>query len=449
VIAGIRELALRRVVLPLGGLFTGQRVMRYLSFVEQAQWWERERLDDYVDGELRRLARTAYEEVPLFRRLMTDGGVSPRDVLRRADLHRLPILTKARAREAAPGDRVRSVAGKTWDACSSGSTGENFCAKQDAATLARLRALNMAAFVWGGWPIGAEHLQTGMTLERGAIRSMKDALLGCHYESAFDLTEEHLNSMAEIILGRRLRHVRGYPGSLYYLAKRLKERGERAPMDSVVTWGDNLFPHYRELLEAVFERRVTDVYGCAEGILVAAQCEQGRYHVFATDVIMEIVDDDGLPAGPGQTGHVLLTRLHPGPQPFLRYRVGDMAIAGDDSPCPCGRSFPTFTKIEGRDTDVVLTPGGNRLIVHFFTGILEHFRDLDAFQVVQDELASCTVLVVARHADPGLEARVIEALRAKGADLTINVQRVPEIPPSASGKRRFVISSLQREQGPA
>ncbi len=39
--------------------------------------------------------------------------------------------------------------------------------------------------------------------------------------------------------------------------------------------------------------------------------------------------------------------------------------------------------IQGRSADIVTTPSGNRLIVHFFTGVLEHFSEVDSFQVVQ------------------------------------------------------------------
>jgi len=422
--------------------------MRHVNFVERAQHWTASKLDEHVNHGLVALVRTAYDEVPLYRQLMDRRGVTPDDIRDRGDLVKLPILTKDLVRQAAPEERVRPVEARTWDISSSGSTGENFVTKYDPPTEARCRALNLVSYGWGGWHFGAAHLQTGMSLQRGFVKKAKDVLFGCHYESAFDLTPEHLDHMADLLLRHRLKHIRGYPGSLYFLAKRLHERGQRATMASVLTWGDNLFAHYRELLEEVFQQRVTDVYGCGEGMLIASQCERGSYHVFNTDVVMEIVDEAGQAVGPGEMGHVLLTRLHPGPQPFLRYRVGDMARAGDGTPCPCGRAFETFDGIQGRDTDVILTPDGNRLIVHFFTGILEYFHDIEAFQVYQEELARCTVRVVAPGADATLEARVVEALRAKGADLAIDVERVAEIPPSPSGKRRFVISSLNREQGP-
>ena len=51
--------------------------------------------------------------------------------------------------------------------------------------------------------------------------------------------------------------------------------------------------------------------------------------------------------------------------------------------CPCGRKLPMLEKIIGRDTDIVYTSRGKALIVHFFTGILEHVHEIKQFQVYQ------------------------------------------------------------------
>jgi phenylacetate-CoA ligase len=99
--------------------------------------------------------------------------------------------------------------------------------------------------------------------------------------------------------------------------------------------------------------------------------------------------------------------------------------------------------IQGRDTDVVVTPSGNRLIVHFFTGILNHFPEVESFQVTQESPEAILVRVVpADGFSEETAGRIVSALRAKGADLEIEVEAVKEIPAAPSGKRRFVISRL-------
>jgi phenylacetate-CoA ligase len=434
---------LERALLPLGDRLVGQRMMARLRFLRQAQWWDPDRLAAERQRRLRELVNVAYREVPFYRSLLDDAGVRPAEIRAPEDLVRIPPATKAALRAGYPRQTTRPTGQRTHESCSSGSTGANFCVREDPETAGWHRASFLLAMEWSGWRIGEPHLQTGMTLKRGPVKGIKDRLLRCSYVSAFDLSDEALDRALEILDRKKIEHLRGYPGSLYYLARRAMEKGWNRPLRGVVTWGDSLYSHYRGTIERAFGARVLDTYGVGEGMQVSAQCEErGLYHLHALDVIVECVDDDGDPVSPGQTGHLLLTRLHAGPMPLIRYRVGDLGVLTAKT-CPCGRGFAAIAgmeSIQGRDTDVVITPSGNRLIVHFFTGILNHFPEIDSFQVVQEDSRSILVRVVP---DVGYSAeippRIVAALREKGADLEIEVDTVDDIPAAPSGKRRFVI----------
>jgi phenylacetate-CoA ligase len=239
---------------------------------------------------------------------------------------------------------------------------------------------------------------------------------------------------------------------LYAIAQRAKRLGWNAPLRSIVTWGDNLYGHYRRTIEDAFKTRVFDTYGCGEGFQIAAQCgSNGAYHIHSPDVIVECVDDAGAPVNPGHVGNLILTRLHAGPMPFIRYHVGDVGVLGDSERCGCGRGYDLMRCVLGRDTDVVLTPSGNRLIVHFFTGILEHFPEISSFQVVQEQLKAITLRIVpAPTFSRETQSRIISKLQEMGgADLHIDVEVVHEIPVAPSGKRRFVIAKPSMSTGSA
>ena len=436
----------RHGILPVGDRLFGQRMMQRLALLERAQWWPPERVHEARDAALRALMRTAYDEVPFYRRLMREAGVGRTDIQRAADLAALPLVTKDMLRAAYPHETMRRTGFKLYEVCSSGSTGANFFVLEDSETAGWWRASLLLAFEWAGWRIGEPHMQTGMTLSRTDGRGLKDLLLRCEYVSAYDLTDAHLDAALAQLERHRLAHLRGYPGSVYYLARRALETGWNRPLRSVATWGDTLFPHYRETIERAFATRVFDLYGIGEGMQIAAQCGEGQsYHLHALDVIVDVVDDAGRPVPPGVCGHLILTRLHPGPMPLIRYRVGDIGVMRD-SACACGRGFDVLESVQGRDTDVVLTPSGNRLIVHFFTGVLEHFAEISAFQVVQTEPDAIAVRVVpAESYAPDTSDRIIARLREKGAaELRIEVEPVREIPAAPSGKRRFVISDYAR-----
>lgn len=437
---------LRNTLLPLGDRVFGQRMIQRLKFLEEAQWWDRERLYARRDASLRDLVSTSYAEVPLYRELMDAARVKPADIRTPADLMKLPIVDKALLRANHPHRTTRTTGQKTYDEFSSGSTGRPFSVKEDAYTAGWYRASFMLGLEWTGWQIGTPYLQTGMALKRSLAKRLKDNFLRCRYVTAYNLQDERLDANLSILEKYKLEHLMGYPGSIYYLALRAQRVGWNHPLKSVVTWGDTLYPHYRKTIEEAFQTRVYDHYGCAEGIWVSAQCGEGQtYHIHTLDVVVEYLDDDDQPVPAGQPGHLILTRLHPGPMPLLRYRVGDIGISGGARLCECGRSFDVMESIQGRDTDVVITPSGNRLIVHFFTGIIEYFLQVDTFQVIQTEPDRIVVRIVpASGYSPEVEREIVARLKAQGADLNIQVETVPEIPLSSGGKRRFVINQVER-----
>lgn len=433
------------VLLPLGDRWNGNTMIPRLRFLRDAQWWDQPRIRAYQADALGKLIHVAYSEVPFYRALMDSARISPRDIVVPDDLYRLPVVTKGMLRKGYPESTSRPTGRRVSESATSGSTGENFRVLEDDRTVGWYRAAFLLSAEWSGHRIGLPHLQMGMNLSRSLDRRLKDALLRTHYFSAYDLSDAALDTVLDRLERNRIDYLWGYPGSIYYLARRASQRGWNRPLHSVVTWGDSLYPHYRKTIETSFAAKVYDTYGCAEGIQVAAQCGAGEgYHVHDFDTIVQYVDEDGQSAPAGLAANVVLTRLYPGPMPLIRYSVGDVALPGRSEPCPCGRSLSRMARIQGRSGDVVITPSGRRLIVHFFTGILEYFREIESFQIVQERIDRITLRVVPTGSyTVATEAAVIAALKEKGADLTIDICTVDTIPLTAGGKRRFIVSTLE------
>jgi len=438
--------ALRNVLLPAGDRAFGQRMMARLRFLEQAQWWAPTQIQERRDALLRELIAVAYREVPFYRDLLASRQLTPADIRCPADLAKLPVVTKQMLRAGYPDKTTRPTGQKTYEARTSGSTGENFAVVEDHETKGWYSASFLLCLEWAGWEIGTPHMQTGMTLSRSLDRRLKDRLLRCHYVSAFDMDDAHIDTVLDRLEHHKLEHLWGYPPSLYFYALRALKRGWNRPLRSIVTWGDNLYPHYRKAMEQAFRAPVTDTYGVGEGTQVSAQCEHQRYHVHDLDVVVEYVDDEGQPVPSSAPGNLLLTRLHPGPMPLIRYRVGDVGVAGEQTPCKCGRGFGLMQKIEGRDADVVLTPSGNRLIVEFFNGLIDDVPEIDSFQVIQEQIDRITIRVVPRpgFSDDTKRNLIRESQRHGAEDLAIDIEVVDRIPLTPGGKRRYVINKIRQ-----
>lgn len=443
-----RSWATRNVMLPMSDRLMGHPMIRRLRFLEKAQWWSPEQIIARQNELLASTIRTAYDDVPFYRSLLDASRVRPEDIRCAAELARIPVVTKQTLRDAFPERCLRATRQRTYEAATSGSSGQGFRIQEDNETAAWYRASFLLASEWAGWRVGEPHLQSGVTLQRSGVKALKDRLLGCHYVSTADLSDERLDEMLDLLDRRKVRHLFGYPAFIYFLALHAQKRGWNSAMTSVITWGEMLLPTYRDEIERAFNTRVFDTYGCSEGFQISAQCGAGSgYHTHDLDVVLELLDGDGQPVGPGETGNVVITRLHPGPMPFIRYSVGDLATRGETVHCECGRGFSTMSAIQGRSTGVVMTPSGNRLLVHFFNGIMKSFADVDYYQVVQSTADALHIRVVPRATlKPDTEEGILAMLRSRGMnDMRLTIESTPELPLTPGGKRRYIINEVLQD----
>jgi phenylacetate-CoA ligase len=145
-------------------------------------------------------------------------------------------------------------------------------------------------------------------------------------------------------------------------------------------------------------------------------------------------------------GYVLITRLDCYTMPLIRYYLGDIAQKpANPKPCPCGRHFSQLERIIGRDTDIVFTPSGKSMIVHFFTGILEFVPEIKQFRVIQREISSIEMEYIP---DKNFSEEVLKKVEHEihshlGEPFPITFRKVSEIPATASGKPQIIQSFLK------
>jgi phenylacetate-CoA ligase len=138
-----------------------------------------------------------------------------------------------------------------------------------------------------------------------------------------------------------------------------------------------------------------------------------------------------------------VTDLHNFAMPFLRYRNGDLAIASDRV-CPCGRGLPLIEEVHGRTLDVLRSPDGRHISGVFVPMFFKDYPWVAEFQVEQTALDQIEVRI---KPGAGFSEELLLDLRADlqrrlGSQITIHFSLVDQIPRSASGKHRPVISRL-------
>jgi phenylacetate-CoA ligase len=156
--------------------------------------------------------------------------------------------------------------------------------------------------------------------------------------------------------------VIGLPTILAYVSREIRKRDQSVKMDFAVSGGELLTPGLQRQIETVFSR-VLNFYSSIEAQHpIAVECAGTEHlHVNEQGVILEILGENGHPVRPGERGEVVLTSLLSFLMPIIRYRMGDLAIAGPLH-CPCGKPGRTIRSLEGRKSDYFRLPGGERFL---------------------------------------------------------------------------------------
>lgn len=150
----------------------------------------------------------------------------------------------------------------------------------------------------------------------------------------------------------------GHASAISRIADEVEESGAPLPVPptSVVTSVDTLTPEMAGRIGRVLRAPVHSWYGSREfNGYVAGTLPGTRRYVFNPLLVhMEIVDEAGRRALPGETGRLVLTDLNNYVMPFVRYDTGDLAVASDTS----RGGWPAIEDLVGRSSHVLRLPSG-------------------------------------------------------------------------------------------
>ena len=306
-----------------------------------------------------------YENVPYYRNLMDEKGVTPDDVKGIEDLHKLPFLTKADLRDAYPYGllakplsecvRIHSTSGTTgkrvvafytqhdvdlWEECcaraivAAGGSNEDVCQV----------AYGYGLFTGGAGLHGGSHKVGCLTLPMSSGN-----------------TERQLQFMCD--LGATI--LCCTPSYAAYVGEYLVEKGfkpEDIPLKAGIFGAEPWTEEMRRQIEQTLGIKAYDIYGLTEtsGPGVAFECEeQTGMHINEDHFLAEIIDPDtGEVLPEGSKGELVFTALDKEAFPLLRYRTRDICVLSR-KPCSCGRTHIKMAKPMGRSDDMLIIRGVN------------------------------------------------------------------------------------------
>ncbi|MCG3148780.1 MAG: Phenylacetate-coenzyme A ligase [Verrucomicrobiae bacterium] len=417
----------------LGGEFD-----RYVAGFRERDRWSKERMEEYVATELRRVVQRAVEQVPYYRERLTVGGDLP--VTPKADL-------RARGAEFVAAD----CRGRVEFYSSSGSTGTPVKIAYTAADHRRFMAAREArSFGWAGTSIRRPRSMIGgrRVVPSGTARAPFYRYNWAEQQVYFSAYHIAQANVADYVAGfnkYRPELLTGYAYSHYLLARMMVAQGltlEYEPKAAVLS-SEKLTAEMKRVIRQALRVRAFEEYGAVENCLLATECEAGRLHVSPDFGVVEIVDAAGKPVPPGVEGRVVCTALLSEAQPLIRYEIGDVAVWAKEE-CPCGRSqLPVLEEVVGRLEDVVVGPDGRELVR--FHWVFMDLPNVVEGQVVQEAVDRLTLKLVTREGFGAAEERMIrERFAERLGPVQLVIERVSEIPRTERGKFRAVISKVKR-----
>lgn len=434
-----------KVILPLGDLITGNSVYKCFQFLSKSQYWSREKIDSFQNAKLRDLIIHAYSNVPFYRELFTDLGLKPEDIQTKEDLQKIPIITKEDLRKNKNKHLATNIDKNTLlYRSSSGSTGEPFQFYVTRYSESMQTAAAIRSWYWMGYRLGDKYVKVSMNPRTSILKKLQDIINNSLYLSSNQLTPESFRIIANRIKRFGPKVIRCYPVPLLALAREIEHKVGQFDWENLVTintTGSILHSETRAFIEQIFKTKIFDSYSC-EGGTVFSQCsESGFYHPAEEYAISELIADDFTYFYSDKTLRHITTDLYNYASPFIRYDTQDYLVLGPEKSCSCGRHFLNIDKIKGRDSDILITPSGQYLIVENFVAYFEWIPEVEQIQVIQDKLDEIVIkLIVNGSFTQELEKKIYNYwTNYIGSDVKVILEIVDEIKLTPTGKRRTVI----------
>lgn len=265
--------------------------------------------------------------------------------------------------------------------------------------------------------------------------------------NCFSMNDSDMKNYCEKINRFKPAYIYAYSNSLYELASYINNN--KITMHSpkaIHTGAGPLADFMREEIEMAFSTTALNHYGCREVGCIASECSiKNGFHVLSHHNYVEIVDENGNPVNPGETGRVIVTNLHNKVFPLIRYEIGDMATLAEDEACACGVSYPKLQKINGRITESINIDG--RIIqAEFFIhtiGVVLNNGTIQKFQVIHySKERRIMVLLVTTSVidDESLSEMKAKLQSAIMTDYDVDFSFVDSIPVNSTGKHVYVVN---------
>jgi phenylacetate-CoA ligase len=429
------------------------------NFLQESQWWSKEKLEEYQMRELEKLLKHAYENVPYYRRVFDERGLKPKDIQDFDDLKKLPYLTKEIIQ-----DNLKDLVAQNYSRSklqyitTGGSTGipMGFYSEKGVSDVKE------HAFIVTLWNRVGFKMGDKCVVLRGNV--VQSANKGKFWEynpinknlilSSYHMIDEKLPTYISKIREFEPDFIQAYPSVITILARFMKEYNIKPfpTVKAILCASENLYPWQRELLKSIMKCRIWSFYGHSERAALAGECEKSMYyHIQPEYGIVELINKNGNSlSNENELGEIVATGFNNYICPFIRYRTMDFVVPSNIK-CECGRNYRLLKEIEGRLQDFIVA-NDKSLITLTALIFAQHFRafgKIKNMQLYQSRVGEVIVIII--PANGFLKEDSYEIIKkmesAVSGKIKVEVKIVDKIQRTQSGKYKFLIQKLSIKFG--
>lgn len=381
---------------------------------EQIKAWQDERLVDTV--------RHVYANVPYYKRLMDEKGVTPGDIKSRDDLYKLPFLTKNDLREAYPYGLLAAP----LDDCvriqsTSGTTGKRVVAFYTQGDIDLWEDCCARAIVAAG---GTKSDVVQVAYGYGLFTGGPGLNGGSHKVGCLTLPMSSGNTQRQIQFIQDLHStiLCCTPSYAAFIGETFQEMGiapEEISLKAGIFGAEAWSEEMRRDIERKLGIHAYDIYGLTEisGPGVSFECEaQTGMHINEDHFIAEIINPEtGEVLPDGEKGELVFTSITKKAFPLLRYRTRDICVLNRE-PCPCGRTHVKMSKPMGRSDDMLIIRGVNVFPSQIETVLLNHGYPAN-YQIIVDRVKNSDTLDVQVEMTNEMFADTVKGVSAREKEL--------------------------------
>jgi phenylacetate-CoA ligase len=386
--------------------------------------------------------RSAIARLPCYAHIARDFSVADApEVLRRhfPIIDRDTLLARRAALYPYHGEKMPWLAkGRT-----SGTTGTPLTVFRSLQSLLMEQAFIKRHWRWFGYEDG----MTRATLRGDLVSGDSPSWFWNRYNrqllvSSRHLTEAHADAIIDRLEALAPAMLQAYPSTAFTLAGLLARRNRRLHIPLIFTASEPLYQHQRDLIAGRLGGRLADMYGMAERVALATECEHGQLHINPDYSHVEIVDGDGRPTD--GDGYLVGTTFHNHAMPLVRYRMSDRT-RWKSGQCACGRAFPMIEPVTGKFEDSITGGKGAAVSASVLTFAFKGLEHIRKSQVAQTGPGQWEVRVVPMDGfGPAGQQHLVDNIhQLVDPDVVVKIVLKDDLPNTAAGKFRWVVNECQ------